>query len=63
LEDVPDEEPPTKTAKMSISPSKTSSPPKPARKTRSATSNNTASPSKSAGKDKGSQKITSFFGK
>jgi hypothetical protein len=63
LDDVSDE-PPKKAAKISASPSKTSSPPpKPARKTRSATSNNTASPSKSAGKDKSSQKITSFFGK
>ena len=63
LEDVPGDEPPKKAAKTSTSPSKAHSPPKPARKTRSATSNNTASPSKSAGKDKGSKKITSFFGK
>lgn len=63
LDDVADEEPPKKAAKTSVSPTKSSSPAKPARKTRSATSNNTASPSKSTGKDKGSQKITNFFGK
>ncbi len=63
LEDVPSEEHPKKAAKTSTSPSKASSPPKPSRKTRSATSNNTATPSKSAEKDKGSKKITSFFGK
>ena len=63
LDDVPDEEPPKKAAKISTSPSKSLPSPKPARKTRSATSNNTASPSKSTPKDKGSQKITSFFGK
>ena len=63
LDDVPDEEPPKKAAKISTSPSKESPPPKPARKTRSATSNHTASPSKSNTKNKGSQKITSFFGK
>jgi hypothetical protein len=65
LDDVPDsEEKPKKIPRTSASPSKASSPPmKPARKTRSATSNNTASPSKTSGKDKGSQKITSFFGK
>lgn len=63
LDDVPNDEPPKKTLKTSDSPAKASSPSKPARKTRSATSNNTTSPSKAAGKDKGSQKITSFFGK
>jgi hypothetical protein len=63
LEDVPVEEPPRKVSRTSASPNKASSPLKPARKTRSATSNNTASPSKPAAKDKGSQKITSFFGK
>ncbi|PMD45195.1 DUF159-domain-containing protein [Hyaloscypha variabilis F] len=63
LEDVPDEELAKKAAKTSASPSKASPPPKPARKTRSATSNNTASPSKSTTKAKGSQKITKFFGK
>lgn len=65
LDDVPDaEEQPKKIPRTSASPSKpSSSPTKPARKTRSATSNNTASPSKPSGKDKGSQKITSFFGK
>jgi putative SOS response-associated peptidase YedK len=56
------EEPPKKVPRTSTSPAK-SSPQKPARKSRSATSNNTASPSKSTSKDKGSQKITSFFGK
>jgi hypothetical protein len=63
LDDVPVEESLKKAAKTSASPFKTSSPPKPARKTRSATSNNTASPSKASGKVKGSQKITNFFGK
>ncbi len=63
LEDVPDEDLAKKAAKTSASPSKASPPPKPARKTRSATSNNTASPSKSTTKAKGSQKITNFFGK
>jgi putative SOS response-associated peptidase YedK len=63
LDDVPDEESLKKVAKTSASPFKASSPPKPARKTRSATSNNTASPSKTSGKDKGSQKITNFFGR
>jgi SOS response associated peptidase (SRAP) len=63
LDDIPDDEPPQKTLKMSASPEKLSSPSKPARKSRSATSNNTASPSKHTGKGKGSQKITSFFGK
>lgn len=62
LDDVPDDEPPKKIINLSVSPSK-EPPKKLARKTRSATSNNTASPSKSAGKEKGSQKITSFFGK
>lgn len=63
LDDVPeDEEPPHKVSKKEI-PSKAASPTKSTRKTRSATSNNTASPSKSTGKEKGSQKITSFFGK
>ena len=63
LDDVSVEEPLKKVPKTSTSPSKTPSSSKPVRKTRSATSNNTASPSKSAVKDKGSQKITSFFGK
>jgi putative SOS response-associated peptidase YedK len=63
LDDVPVEESLKKAAKTSASPFKMSSPPKPARKTRSATSNNTASPSKALGKVKGSQKITNFFGK
>ncbi|KAH7400043.1 hypothetical protein BKA64DRAFT_473379 [Cadophora sp. MPI-SDFR-AT-0126] len=64
LDDVPaTEEPPTKISRTSESPSKTASLTKSTRKTKSATSNNTASPSKTSGKDKGSQKITSFFGK
>ncbi|KAH7351026.1 hypothetical protein BKA65DRAFT_249720 [Rhexocercosporidium sp. MPI-PUGE-AT-0058] len=63
LEDVPAEEPPKKVLRTSASPTKTASPTKSTRKMRSATSNNTASPSKATGKDKGSQKITSFFGK
>jgi hypothetical protein len=62
LDNVPDDEPPTKTLKLSASLSKGSSE-KPPRKTRSATSNNTASPSKSTGKVKGTPKITNFFGK
>jgi hypothetical protein len=61
LEDEQSEEKPTKSSKISTSPSKASSPSK--TKMRSATSNNTASPKKSAKKDKGSQKITSFFNK
>jgi putative SOS response-associated peptidase YedK len=58
LEDVPMEGP-KKSAKISYDSQSFSSPQKSARKTRSATSNNTASPSKGTG----SQKITSFFGK
>jgi hypothetical protein len=61
LEDVPDEEPPLKVSKTSTSPAK-ATPKKPAGRSKSATSNNTASPSKSTG-NKGSQKITNFFGK
>lgn len=65
IDDVQDsEEQKRKISRTSASPSKpSSSPTKSARKTRSATSNNTASPSKVSGKDKGSQKITSFFSK
>jgi hypothetical protein len=64
FDDVPDERPPAKVQKSSASPIKASPPAvKQARKPRSATSNNTASPTKSTGKDKGSQKITSFFSK
>jgi len=63
LDDVPDSDLPTKTLKTLTSPTRASSPSKPARKTRSAISNNTESPSKAAKKDKGSLKITSFFGK
>ncbi|TVY53412.1 putative peptidase [Lachnellula cervina] len=62
LSDEAAEEPPKKVPKTAASPAKPS-PQKPAGRSRSATSNNTASPSKSTGKDKGSQKITSFFGK
>ncbi|KAH9212536.1 hypothetical protein DL95DRAFT_304145 [Leptodontidium sp. 2 PMI_412] len=63
LEDVPSEEPPKKVSRTSASPTKAVTPTKSTRKMKSATSNNTASPSKATGKDKGSQKITSFFGK
>jgi len=65
LDDIPDTEgKPKKISRTSISPKKpSSSPAKPARKTRSATSNNTASPAKPSSKEKGSQKITNFFGK
>lgn len=74
IDDVLEDEPPTKTVKVEQSPTKPfkfekspsktkePSPSKPARKTRSATSNGT-SPAKSASKDKGSQKITNFFSK
>lgn len=63
LDDVPDEEPPHKVSRTSASPSKQKSPSKPAGRSKSATSNNTASPKKPTAKEKGSQKITSFFGK
>jgi hypothetical protein len=63
LEDVSDNEPPSKASKTSASPSKASTPVKPVSKTRSATSNQKASPKKPAKNEKGSQKITSFFGK
>ncbi|TAQ86000.1 hypothetical protein B7494_g5659 [Chlorociboria aeruginascens] len=56
------EEPSKKIAKPPSSLSKPTST-KPARKTRSATSNNSGSPTKSTGKEKGSQKITNFFKK
>jgi putative SOS response-associated peptidase YedK len=61
LEDVPAEEPPTKVSKTSPSPSKVSPPPK--GKSRSATNNKTTSPKKVTNKEKGTQKITSFFSK
>lgn len=63
-DDEPETKPPAKAIKVEKSPvkTKTLSPAKPARKTRSATSNGT-SPAKSPSKDKGSQKITSFFTK
>ena len=61
LEDETAEKTPAKLPRTSVSPSKALSSPKV--KTRSATSNNTASPKKSASKEKGSQKITSFFNK
>lgn len=65
IDDVADaEEQPKRSLKSSTTPSKpTPSPTKSGRKTRSATSNNTASPSKVDDKDKGTQKITNFFGK
>jgi len=62
LVDVPEEKLPKKFPKTNSSPSK-ASPSKPAKKGKSATTNNTASPSKSSDKAKGSKKITSFFGK
>jgi len=62
LDDVPDEDVPKKQQKKTPS-TGTMSQTKPARKGRSATSNNTASPSKASDKARGSQKITSFFGK
>ncbi|RDW62718.1 hypothetical protein BP5796_11020 [Coleophoma crateriformis] len=64
IDDVPEEETPAKKmAKTSVSsgPSKLKSPVKTTRKTRSATSNNTASPSKPT--TSGNQRITNFFGK
>ena len=62
LDDFPDEEPLHKVPRTSGSPGKEKSLSKPSTRSRSATSNNTASPKKPA-KEKGSQKITSFFGK
>ncbi|RDW82059.1 hypothetical protein BP6252_03171 [Coleophoma cylindrospora] len=64
IDDVPEEETPAKKmAKTSVNlgPSKAKSPAKATRKTRSATSNNTASPSKPT--TSGNQRITNFFGK
>lgn len=58
LEDVPDDEPPSKAEKLSESVVEDSSP---RRKTRSATSNKKASPKKALLQEKGAQKITSFF--
>jgi hypothetical protein len=63
FEGVGTEDPPAKVAKKSDNSSKAEAPAKSTQKTRSSTSNNTASPTKSVEKDKGSQKITSFFGK
>lgn len=63
LEDVLENEPPSKISKTSTSPSKGLAPAKPTSKTRSATSNQKPSPKKSVKNEKGSQKITSFFGK
>ncbi|KIN05612.1 hypothetical protein OIDMADRAFT_153925 [Oidiodendron maius Zn] len=60
-EDAIAEEPSAKIPKTVTSPSKVPSPAKP--KMRSATTNNTTSPKKVINKDKGSQKITSFFSK
>lgn len=61
LEDETDEKIPSKISKISASPSKYSFPSK--AKTRSATSNSSTSPKKPTNKEKGSQKITSFFSK
>lgn len=63
LDDVPEIEPPNKVSRTSISPRNPSTPAKPGSKSRSATSNQKASPKKSVKSEKGSQKITSFFGK
>jgi hypothetical protein len=63
LDDVPDEEPPKKVSRTSASPHKQKSSSKPAGRSKSATSNNTTSPIKSTNKEKGSQKITNFFGR
>ena len=59
LDDMPGDKQPKKFSRTSASPNKT----KPTGRSRSATSNNTVSPKKPAAKEKGSQKITSFFGK
>jgi hypothetical protein len=58
LDDVPDDEPPPKVPKTSASPSK-----KPVGRSKNPNTNHTASPKKVGAKEKGSQKITSFFGK
>ena len=63
LEDVPYDETPNKVSKTAASPRKSLSPAKPAARTRSATSNQKASPKKPVKNEKGSQKITRFFGK
>jgi len=63
LEDSKSEEPPSKTTKLSSSPSKAPSPAKPAAKAKSAITNIKPSPKKPASKEKGTQKITSFFNK
>lgn len=61
LEEPSTEQTPTKIPKTSTSPSKALSPSK--AKMKSATKNASPSPKKSTNKDKGSQKITSFFKK
>jgi preprotein translocase subunit SecD len=63
LDDVPDQEAPHKLPRTSARLSTKQSPSKPSTRSRSATSNNTASPKKPKAKEKGSQKITSFFAK
>jgi len=64
LEDLEDDKPPAKVSKISENTSQDTPPSKSAPKTRSATSNKKASsPTKPVNKEKGSQKITSFFGK
>ena len=63
LEDVADEEPRIKIPKTSASPREAVSAAKLVVKTKSATSNIKASPKKGTAKEKGTQKITSFFGK
>jgi hypothetical protein len=61
LEDVADDDQPRKAAKVAES-SPTSSP-QATRTTRSATSNKKATPKRPVAKEKGAQKITSFFSK
>jgi len=68
LEDVDvasiiEEAPPSKVMKTQASPNKATALAKPAERTKSATSNAKSSPKKAVVKEKGSQKITSFFGK
>lgn len=63
LDDAPDGEQLKKVPRTSASPSKGTSSSKSTRKTKNATSNNTASPKEPSTRGKGSQKITSFFKK
>lgn len=63
LEDVGVEDPPSKLSKTSGSPIKSTATANLTTKTKSAKSNAKASPKKALAKGKGTQKITSFFGK